>query len=80
MKLSPESGSIELITLFTVSMNGCFDKDGIILEYKYVYYTNESDIADLEYKSNPLTEYALSSKNFILLPKGNISLQGLIRD
>jgi hypothetical protein len=53
-------------------MEGCKDEDGIILEYKYVYYTNENDTNDLEYKSNPLTEYALSSFTFFLLPKGEI--------
>ncbi len=60
------------MTLFTVDIEGCIDEDGIILEYKYVYYTNENDISDLEYKSNPLTEYALSPFTFFVLPKGRI--------
>ena len=80
MKISPESKGIELITLFTVEMKKCKDEDGIILEYKYVYYTSLNDISDLEYKSNPLTEYSLTPKSFIILPSGNIFLQGLIRD
>ena len=61
-------------------MEGCKDDDGITLEYKYVYYTNQNDTHDLEYKSNPLTDYLLSSKTFIILPRGKIYLQGLIRD
>ena len=61
-------------------MNECKDEDGIILQYKYIYYTSLNDIADLDYKSNPLTEYALASKSFIILPSGKIFLQGLIRD
>ena len=72
MKISPESDGIELITLFTVEMNECKDEDGIILEYKYVYYTSLNDIGDLDYKSNPLTEYSLSSKSFIILPSGKL--------
>ena len=53
-------------------MEGCKDHDGIILEYKYVYYISENDTNNLEYKSNPLTEYALSPVAFFLLPKGRI--------
>ena len=80
MRISPKSDGIELLTLFAVEMNECKDEDGIILEYKYVYYKSLNDIADLDYKSNPLTEYALSSKAFLILPKGLIYIQGLIRD
>ena len=71
---------MELLTLFTVGMEGCEDLDGIILEYKYVYYTNENETSNLEYKSNPLTEYALSSIPFFVLPRGRIFVQGVIRD
>ena len=70
---------MELLTLFIVGMEGCEDLDGIILEYKYVYY-NENETSNLEYKSNPLTEYALSSITFFVLPRGRIFVQGLIRD
>ena len=75
MKISPESEGIELITLFAVEMNQCRDLDGIILEYKYVYYMSLIDITDLDYKSNPLTEYSISSKSLIILPSGKIFLQ-----
>ncbi len=80
MEITPEKDGIELLTLFTVNMHGCRDEDGIILEYKYVYYTHENDINDLEYKSNPLTEYALSPFTFFVLPQGKIYIQVLIRD
>ena len=63
---------MDLPILFTVGMEGCKDLDGIILEYKYVYYTNENDTSNLDYKSNPLTEFALSSVTFFVLPKGRI--------
>ena len=53
-------------------MEGCKDKDEIILEYKYAYYTNENHTHNLHYNSNPLTEYALSSKAFFPLPKGRL--------
>ena len=53
-------------------MRGCHDEDGVFLEYKYIYYTREEDIFDLEYKSNPLIEYALLSNTFIILPSGKI--------
>ena len=76
----PESGGVELLTVFTLTMEGCKDEDGVILEYKYVYYSSQNDINDLEYKSNPLTEYVVSSQTYIVLPKGKIYVQGLIRD
>ena len=50
-------------------MEGCRDEDGIILEYKYVYYTKQNDTNDLEYKSNPLTEYTLSPNTFSFYKK-----------
>ena len=71
---------MELLTLFIVGMEGCEDLDGIIMEYKYVYYTNENETSNLDYKSNPLTEYAISPVTFFVLPKGRIFMQGLIRD
>ena len=52
-------------------MIGCSDIDGILIEYKYIYYTNIldiNDINDIEYKSNPLTEYSLSSISKLILP------------
>lgn len=63
---------MELITLFVTEMLGCKDIDGILLEYKYVYYTKLQDINDFEYKSNPLTEYSLSSITKFILPYGEI--------
>ena len=47
MKISPSSEGVELITIFTVEMYGCKDKDGVYLEFKYVYYTKIEDITDL---------------------------------
>lgn len=72
--ISPESNGTELLTIYNTELLGCRDDDGIILEYKYVYYKSLEDINDLEYKSNPLTEYSLSSRTFIILPSGNIYL------
>ena len=56
-------------------MDNCRDDDGIILEYKYVYYTNLNDTSNLEYKSNPLTEFSLSSLAYLILPKGHIYIR-----
>ena len=58
--------------MFTFSMEGCKDEDGIILEYKYVYYIIENETNNLGYKSNPLSENTLSNMKFFLLPKGKI--------